>query len=677
MRLPLPLALLVLTAVSSAAQPTHPKLQPATGPAPSVTAPAAKPAAAEPAGLGAENPPSGAHALDRADLEPWLDGFMPYALQTGDIAGGVVTVVKDGEIIFAKGYGYADVEAKKPVDPTTTMFRPGSVSKLLTWTAVMQLVGEGKLDLDKDVNEYLDFKIPARADGPITLRDIMTHTPGFEEQIKSLITADPKALIPLREYVKNSTPVRIYKASSTPAYSNYATALAGYLVEHVSGQSFDDYLDQHIFQPLEMEHSTFRQPLPQKFAADMAKGYRLASGTAEPYEIVVPAPAGSLAASGGDMAHFMIAHLQNGEYHGKRILPEQVARMMHETPRDMIPPLHRMMLGFYEQDYNGHRVISHGGDTQWMHSYLHLFPDDHVGIFMSFNSLGRDGAAGVVRQALFDQFVDRYFPGPGLAPVKVSPGTAAQHARLMAGYYDDSRRPERNFLNVLSLIAPVKVEADKDNHVTVSLIKGRNGLLRKYVEIEPFVWRDTGSNWRMAAKVDNGRVVRFSMDEVSPFMVFEPFDWWRSPAWIRPAVIVGLVAVVLTALLWPVAAIVRRRLKAPLALAGRPARARLYSRIAAAVLAGLTVTWIVLIMTLLEKEAALGPGLDPLLLLMYTLSLVGYLGATAVMLWSTYVTWTAARPWTARLWSLVLALSALALTWTAYTYHLMSFATKY
>src|SRR3569832_1264236 len=185
------------------------------------------------------NPATQAHTLDKVDLEAWLDGFVPYALDSGDIAGGVVTVVKDREILFAKGYGYSDVAAHKPVDADKTLFRPGSVSKLNTKTAVMQMVEQGKLDLDRDVNTYLDFHIPDRPDGPITLRNIMTHTPGFEEQIKSLITPENKKILPLGDYVRGATPTRIFAAGSTPAYSNYATALAGYLVERVSGQSFD------------------------------------------------------------------------------------------------------------------------------------------------------------------------------------------------------------------------------------------------------------------------------------------------------------------------------------------------------------------------------------------------------------------------------------------------------
>jgi CubicO group peptidase (beta-lactamase class C family) len=665
-----------LFATAAFAAPTPKTNSPPTGPSP--TGPASTPAGApSPAGVPpSSNPGGSAHPLERADLEVWMDGFMPYAIENGDIAGAVVEVVKDGEVIFEKGYGYADVEARTAVDPKSTMFRPGSVSKLFTWTAVMQLVEQGKLDLDRNVNDYLDFKIPDRADGPITLRNIMTHTAGFEEQVKSLIAEDPKALIPLREYAKNFTPTRIFKAGSTPAYSNYATAVAGYLVEHVSGQSFDDYLDEHIFKPLGMMHATFRQPLPERFNADMAKGYALASEPPKPYEYVVPAPAGSLAASGDDMAKFMIAHLQNGEYQGARILKPETARMMHATPTDMIPHLNRMLLGFYEQNYNGHRIISHGGDTQYMHSYLHLYPDDNVGLFMSFNSLGREGAAGSVRQALFDEFTDRYFPGKPLEG-SVSAETAAAHARLMAGYYDDSRRPDRSFLSILALIAPVRVQVVKDNELTVSLIKERNGQPRHYKEIAPFLWRDTNSNWLMAAKVVDGKPVRISMGELSPFMVFDPVPGSRSPAWLQPAAVIAYGAVLLTTLLWPVAAIVRRRYKMPLALPPLAAKARLRSRITAVALTLISSAWPALVMLGLSSLGVFTAGLDPWLWLLYLLSVVVYVGGALVMLWCAYVTWSTPRPWTARLWTTVLAASALVLLYLAWTYHLMSFKTHY
>ena len=374
------------------AQLTPPKPQADTAVPPAETPQSEAPVAAE---------------LTRDDVEAWLDGFFPYALGTADIAGAVVVVVKDGQVLLQKGYGYSDVAARQPVDPALTLFRPGSVSKLFTWTAVMQLVEQGKLDLDADVNGYLDFKIPDYDGQPVTLRNTMTHTAGFEEQLKGLMGAEGEEVIPFDAHLKRWVPTRIFAPGTTPAYSNYATALAGHVVARVSGLSFDDYIDQRIFAPLGMQQSTFRQPLPEQFKEHMSKGYELASQPPKPFEIVGVAPAGSLSASGADMARFMIAHLQNGALGTERILRETTAKQMHETALTLQPRVHRMLLGFYEQNYNGRRIIGHGGDTNWFHSNLHLFLDDGVGLYVSLNSGGKAGASGDIHNALFEQFTDR------------------------------------------------------------------------------------------------------------------------------------------------------------------------------------------------------------------------------------------------------------------------------
>jgi CubicO group peptidase (beta-lactamase class C family) len=631
------------------------------------TAPAATAAAAT-------SPPAAASPqLTRADVEAWLDGFVPNAIDSADVAGAVVVVVKDGQILASKGYGYADVATKKPVDPKTTLFRPGSVSKLFTWTAVMQMVEAGKLDLDTDVNTYLDFKLPARADGPITLRHIMTHTPGFEEQIKELIVSDPKYLKPLARYAREATPQRIYKAGSTPAYSNYATALAGYLVERVSGESFDDYVDHHIFDVLGMKYASFRQPLPAQLAPFSSSGYALGSQPSKPFEVVVAAPAGSLSASGEDMAQFMIAHLADGEFGGQRILKAETAQMMHSTPTDMIPPLNRMELGFYEQDYNGHRIISHGGDTQFFHSYLHLLLNDHVGFFVSVNSAGRPGEG--LRGPLFESFMNRYFPAPHeLKPLDEA--TAKAHAALVAGAYENSRRPETNFFSIVGLLGVVKIENNGDGTITLPMLKGANQAPRRYVEIAPFVWRDPVTWNRMAAKVENGRVVRISADEISPFMVLEPAPAHRSMRWLMPAVMAAAGVVFGTALLWPIAAISRRRHGVTLAVRGEALKAHLVSRIAAVAIAVVSASWLGLISW---GSASLGfnSSMDWMLTLLQGLSALVYWGGALALVWSARAAFAHQRPLLARLWSVALAASGVVFLWVAYTYHLMHFTTRY
>src|SRR5215469_3828078 len=237
----------------------------AQGPAPSslISAPSPPPANVP---VVAPQPTPGPE-LTKADFETFLDALILSQLRNRNIAGAVVSVVKDGQMLFQKGYGYADFEAKRPVLPEQTLFRPGSISKLFTATAVMQLVEQGKLDLDRDVNDYLDFAIPKTYPEPVTLRRLLTHTAGFEETLKNLFVAHEGDLKPLRTYLVNQMPARIFPPGKIPSYSNYGFTLAGYIVERTSGEKFERYVDNHILRPLRMTNSSFDQPLSSQLAS--------------------------------------------------------------------------------------------------------------------------------------------------------------------------------------------------------------------------------------------------------------------------------------------------------------------------------------------------------------------------------------------------------------------------
>ncbi|WP_217705557.1 serine hydrolase domain-containing protein [Peristeroidobacter soli] len=635
-----------------------------------------QPPAPEPQVSSAEVPNSEVRPLTREDAEAWLDGFLPYALATGDVAGAVVVVVKDGATLLQKGYGYADVATRKPVDPATTLFRPGSISKLTTWTAVMQMVEQGKLDLDADVNGYLDFKIPARDGQPITLRNILTHTPGFEERVKDLIIAEGVPFDPLDVYLKKWVPTRIFAPGTTPAYSNYATSLAGYIVARVSGLSYDDYVDQHILQPLGMEHSTFRQPLPERLQPFMSSGYALASdGKAKPFEIVVAAPAGSQASSGADMARFMIAHLQKGAFGDNRILKAETAEQMHTTALTILPRVDRMMLGFYEQNRNGRRIISHAGDSAWFHSDLYLFLDDNVGLFISMNSAGKEGAPGKIRKAVFEQFTDRYLPGPTFDG-KVDPQVAAEHARMMTGLYQVSRRMETNFLSLLGLLSPTKVFANDDGTISVSMATNAVGKPIKWREVEPFVWRDVDGESFLSAEAADGKVRRFAFEWVSPFMIFEPMPASISPSWLTPALFAGLIALLLTALAWPISALTRKHYGASYALTGRDATAHRWIRIAATAVIALFVLWGVAVVAIMGESLRSSTS-DVLLMIVQVLSAVVFFGAAAIGVWNASVVVRGDRKWQAKTWAVVLALALLVVLWVGLAFHLIAFDVNY
>lgn len=616
--------------------------------------------------------PAGQATLTRADLEAWLDGYMPFALARSDVAGGVVVVVKDGQVLLQKGYGYSDVAKRKPVSPEATLFRPGSVSKLLTWTAVMQLVGEGKLNLDADVNTYLGFKIPAYNGKPVTLRNIMTHTAGFEESVRYLIISDPQRMMSLGEFSRLSLPARVFAPGTTPAYSNYATALAGHIIERASGLSFDDYIDQRVLQPLGMTRSSFRQPLPANLRPLMSQGYLGASGEPKPYEYVVAAPAGSLAATGADMGKFMIAHLANG----RGLMSPQTARLMHESRLTLLPPLNRMALGFYETNINGHRAIAHGGDTQYFHSYLWLFQDDNVGLYISVNSEGVPGSSRAIREALFTQFADRYFPAPQ-AGGRVPDAVAREHARMMAGSYTNSRGSFTSFLRILDLVGQAKLGVNDRGELVAAPVTGLADQQRKWVEIAPFVWRDAASGERLAAKVENGRVVRWSFDAISAIMVFDRTPWYLDSAWLLPALLAGLTIITLTALAWPVGAIARRRYKATLPFEGRALLAhRLTYGFAWLIIVALGLWTIFMVVGLNDLEMWSGP-LDPLLWSAQILTAVAFFGLSVVAVWRLWLVWTERRGWFSKLWSVLLVLSAVVMLWVGLGFNLIGFGTHY
>ncbi|MBV8435508.1 MAG: serine hydrolase, partial [Candidatus Eremiobacteraeota bacterium] len=452
-----------------------------------------------------------APAMTSQDLTTFFSGLVPYALQRADIPGGVIVIVKDGKILFAKGYGYADVKTRRGVDPNTTIFRPGSVSKLFTWTAVMQLVQAGKIDLDADVNKYIDFSIPPYDGKPVTMRNLMTHSPGFEETIRDLLVDKKEQVLPIDVYLKRRMPTRIFPPGEVIAYSNYGATLAGYIVQRVSGEKFEDYIQKHIFEPLKMVHSTFVQPVPQSLVPLLATGYLNASeDKTKPFEFVDTAPAGSSSATGIDMAHFMLAYLNGGTFGGYQMLKPATIKEMwtpQVAPEKGLPSFD---LGFYQDDFNGLQIVGHGGDTVAFHADLHLIPDKHVGWFVAFNSPGKEGAVEDVRNNLFKLFLQRYYPyAPKDEPTMPNP---QKDAARVSGWYESSRRVERA-LAFVYMLNQSNVSANADGTIVVSPLKNASGAPFRWREVAPLRYREVGGNAYVVFGTDaNGNVISWSTD---------------------------------------------------------------------------------------------------------------------------------------------------------------------
>lgn len=498
--------------------------------------------------------PKAATPLTAPDVEAFIDGLVPTALRNARVPGAVVVVVKDGQPLLQKGYGLADWDKNIPVDPHKTLFRPGSVSKLFTWTAVMQLVEQGKLDLDADLNKYLDFTIPGRNGKALTLRHVMTHTTGFEETARDLLTYDT-AGPDLGKVLKSYIPPYVYDPGTTPGYSNYATSLAGYIVQRVSGKAFDDYMDQHVFGPLGMKQSTFRQPLPDALKGQMSRGYMTWDEKPKGFEVISMPPAGSLSSTGADMGRFMLAYLGQGKLGDTQLLkPETVKQMFGQLTRPL-PGLSGIGLGFYEQNVNGRRVLAHGGDTVLFHSDLLLFVDDGIGLYISVNAPGHERQGGWLRGKLFEAFADRYLPDqrPATQP-EVDEATAKQHAQQMAGNYRNTRREDSTWLSVLQLLSPVKVQALEDGRLSIDLAGSRSN----YREVKPYFWEEEHGKRRLQAIVENGKVKHWGLEPYVFAFIFEPVPFMAcTPVLVLTGL--SIVALLLTVLLWPVAAVLRRR----------------------------------------------------------------------------------------------------------------------
>jgi len=482
---------------------------------------------------------------DPGEVEAFLDGLMAAYMRDKHIAGITVSVVRDGQILLAKGYGYADVEKRTPVDPVSTLFRIGSVSKLFTWTAVMQLYEQGKLDLTKDINSYLDFTIPATYPEPITLTHVLTHSVGLEEDSRDLFTDDPAHIAPMSAWLPAHMPARVRAPATFSSYSNWATAAAGYIVERVGGEpTWDDYIERHIFEPLGMQHSTGRQPLPEQFADDMSIGYAWKEGRFVPqkFEIVTgAAPAGSIGASATDMANFMIAHLNRGALGEARILGEETATLMHRRLQGHDPRIPGFAHGFYEQSSHGLRIIGHGGDTQYFHTSLSLIPSEQVGVFMSTNT---DQGALISFQAFLVAFLDHYYPEQ--PPIVAPTAGAVAGVQRYAGEYVFNRMNLTTYQKVAGLVGSIPVAAMPDGTL---LMQTPFGALR-LVSVDSLLFREERSGGLVAFRENAAGEITHGFLGAAPMMAMEKTPGLQAPSLHRAILIGGLLmflAIMLTA----------------------------------------------------------------------------------------------------------------------------------
>ena len=491
---------------------------------------------------------------DPNELEAFLDDFIAEQMEEHHIAGATVAVVKDGELFFTKGYGHADLEKQTPVVADQTLFGVGSLSKLFTWTAVMRLVEQGKVDLNADVNTYLkEAQIPATFPEPITLAHLMTHTAGFEELATARFPLDVDLVLPLEAYVAEGRPARVRPPGTTLGYSNYGASLAGLVVQEVSGMPYEQYVEDNIFGPLGMARSTFRQPVPPALADDLAVGYVYDQGDYRPrQEWMQGSPAGALSSTAADMARFMVAHLQDSRYEEARILQESTAQEMHSLQFSKHPEADGWTYGFIETVVNGERIIWHSGVIGTFRSVMVLLPERNVGLYVSFNG------AGVDWRELMRAFVDRYYPSPP-APAVPEPITdSAAHSERFAGSYRGTRSNETRWEKWLALVNQDSVKVTPDGALQ-TVGAGSGGPVSQWVATEdPLVFSlIDGSDTLVFQEDRDGNIAGFVVASF-PFEEYLKLDWYDTPTFSLLWLLVCLVFFLVNALFWPLRFFVNR-----------------------------------------------------------------------------------------------------------------------
>jgi CubicO group peptidase (beta-lactamase class C family) len=463
-----------------------------------------------------------ARLTDANEFASWVTNFLSKQTHgSGAPALGLV-VVKDGAVFFEQGYGQARDESGVMVTPDRTLFRAASVSKLVTASAVMQLVEQGRLNLDADINTYLKrFRLESNYPSPVTVRHLLTHTSGIEDRLPGLGNTSPSTgrIVSLGDYFAAHVPRRIRPPGEQIAYSNTGMALAGYLVEAVSGVSFEEYVERNIFQPLGMARSSFRQPYPAHLASDVVP-----SGADS--VAILPYPSGSMISTVSDMGRFIAAHLNGGRLGDAQILSEETVRQMHQQHFTAHANMPGVAYGFFENYTNGRRVLFHTG-LSGHQSLLCLLPEGHVGFYIVL-SARQGGEYQDLRRKFMQAFLDRYYPAARADSLPAPRSDFNQRAAQFAGLYRPNLLPRTTIETLGNLASDTRVTSNGDGTLTVRLPPFGAKIFR-IVEVGPRLFRSEDGFYFAFGEDEHGNITRLDMSGsiVDP-VSFNRLRWYES-----------------------------------------------------------------------------------------------------------------------------------------------------
>ncbi|HDK7158329.1 TPA: beta-lactamase family protein [Clostridium botulinum] len=470
---------------------------------------------------------------DTRDFQSFMDTILQKKMKEQHIPGAVITVVKNGQVIFSKGYGYSDLEKKIPMTADKTLVRIASVSKLFTYTAMMQLYEQGKVDLKADVNKYLKgYTLKNEYSTPVTVEKLFTHTSGIDDNRIADLSKDKKGLLPINDFLKQHLPKVVREPGSIINYCSYDTALTGGIIEQISGKPLNNFIKDNIFKPLEMKNSILDRDMNPE---GLASGYEYKGGKLVKFKPTEGYfnnyPIGGIISTSDDMAKFMIAHLNNGIYKDKRILKEATAVNMHKQHATFEGRLPGMTYGFNEKFIKGYRAIQHlGYSPDNIYSDMTLFPDENLGVFMSITQ-GMNNVSGEV----ITEMVDKYLPNKAEINNKESVSISKTNLKDFVGTYRFSETPRSTFHKANAFPEgedlTISLKNEKNLAMTGRDIFTGNKYTTTITEIEPLVFkRSDNGEYVIFKKNKTGEIYYLAQQEDSWHGTYEKLKWYESPS---------------------------------------------------------------------------------------------------------------------------------------------------
>ncbi|MCF8243450.1 MAG: beta-lactamase family protein [Melioribacteraceae bacterium] len=496
--------------------------------------------------------------LDSLEITSFLDSIITKAIDRYNAPGAGIVIVKDSSIFFSKGYGFSDVENQLPVDPEKTLFRTASVCKTVTATVVLLARDRGLVDMNTDVNEYLSlFKVPQKFNKPITLKNLLTHTPGFDDVYIGKSVRKKEDAPPLGQFLMEFLPERVMPPGEISSYSNLGNALAAFVIEEVSGKDFEEYAVENLFKPLEMNSSSFTLQDFQK--ENLYKGYFFSEGQLVefPLDHLNDYPAGQMLTPLNEFANFMIMHLNDGKFKGRQIMDSATVNEMRTKQFTHHPAFGGGSgYAFGVGRMNGYYNMSHGGGYLGISTLMYLFPEIKLGIYVVSNS--SNGLPGEVCGAFFNKFL----PPDTTVSKTEYPLTDLPEYDENIDRFTGKYRGTRYSRNSMTKIGVLTSMLGRDmplwkNDEGMLMMYDHKGDIRRLIQGEPLFFQSIDDDYHINFREDEDNNITHVF--TGGTSALEKIEWYEE-SWFNQILFMVLITIfILTLILFLVYRIIHRR----------------------------------------------------------------------------------------------------------------------